>query len=114
MNTQNQFGYTEDESGIWEPTEDLLDGTAVERPFVFISLRRSPDELEGVLRRYVESGAGGVIPYLPADADGEFTDDREVIASRRRLRRTASACEKSGAARRAHARQVSSAHVDRR
>lgn len=85
MNTQNQFGYTEDESGIWELTEDLLDGTAVERPFVFISLRRSPDELEGVLRRYVESGAGGVIPYLPADADGEFTDDREVIASRRRF-----------------------------
>lgn len=83
MNTQDQFGYTEDISGIWELSDDILDGTSGERPFVFIDLGTPPDRLEGVIKRYVDSGAGGVIPYLPADATGDDSDGSAAVAARR-------------------------------
>lgn len=87
MNTQNQFGYTEDESGIWELSECAADGTTAERPYVFINLSTPVEKLAGVLERYVEAGAGGVIPYLPASAeeDIEDSDGHEAIAARRRF-----------------------------
>lgn len=87
MNTQDQFGYTEDISGIWEPVDDILDGTAGERPFVFIDLDTPPEQLESVIKRYVDSGAGGVIPYLHADAEGEDSDGSGAIAARREFYR---------------------------
>ena len=87
MKTQNQFGYTEDESGIWELSECAADGTTAERPYVFINLSTPVEKLAGVLERYVEAGAGGVIPYLPAsaEADIEDSDGHEAIAARRRF-----------------------------
>ena len=85
MNIQDQFGYTEDTSGIWEHSDDALDGTAGERPFVFIDFDTPLDRLESVISRYVESGAGGLIPYLPADNSSADADGSTAVAARRRF-----------------------------
>lgn len=85
MNIQDQleFGYTEDESGIWEPAESSADGTAAERPYVFLSFNTPINKLPDVIARYVEAGAGGIIPYLPAGfALGDRSGD-DLIAERR-------------------------------
>ena len=85
MNIQDQFGYTEDTSGIWELSDDALDGTAGERPFVFIDFDTPLDRLESVISRYVESGAGGLIPYLPAGNSSADADGSTAVAARRRF-----------------------------
>lgn len=87
MNQQEQFGYTEDTSGLWEPAEDALDGTAGERPFVFIDFDTPTEELEGVISRYVALGAGGVIPYLPADTLSDDAEGGAAIEARREFYR---------------------------